>query len=217
MNLTQFLASIGAQAAQGFHTDNPQADRYVNVAGRLMAHASKWSAVSAAGIKCTSNFRSPTGEALRCSEGAIASCVVCENPTCFNHAMVSPVDGNVICFGCVGSAQAHVREHGAAPSSPGYTNPSSGAQCVCQDAWRCDPRCPVHGGAGGQEVRREHLKTLGLDIGANVGEIKTAYKDLARKHHPDRVSDARKGRAQKRMAAINVAYEWLMENQKEAA
>lgn len=213
MNLTQLFTSIGAQVAKDIHTENPHADRYVNVVGRLMAHASKWSAVSGAGIKCTTRYRNPINENVTCREGAIASCVVCEKPTCFNHAMVSPRDGNVICFGCVGSAQQHVRDNGAPSNSGSY-----GAQCLCADPWRCDPRCPVHGNEAenGVSQRRDHLGTLGLDDSASFDEIKTAYKELARKHHPDRAKGVRKGRAQKRMAEINAAYEWLTNN-KEAA
>jgi hypothetical protein len=211
MDLTQFLTALGAETVRGLNIENPRADRYVSVVGRLMAHASKWSAVSAAGIKCVLSTSNPIGERIRCREGAIASCVVCEKPACFNHSMVSPRDGTVICFACVGSAQAHVKEHGA-PSSPGY-----GAQCLCQDAWRCDPRCPVHGEAGGQQARREHLQTLGLEDDADLEDIRSAYKDLARKNHPDKVKGPRKARAQKRMAEINAAYEWLTKNAKEAA
>ncbi len=53
---------------------------------------------------------------------------------------------------------------------------------------------------------RKALETLGLPPLVTRGEIKKRYRQLARRHHPDRnAGDARK------MEEINRAYETLME------
>ena len=53
---------------------------------------------------------------------------------------------------------------------------------------------------------RKALETLGLPSLVTRGEIKKRYRQLARRHHPDRnAGDARK------MEEINRAYETLME------
>jgi curved DNA-binding protein CbpA len=40
-------------------------------------------------------------------------------------------------------------------------------------------------------------------------EIRTAYRKLSLKHHPDRVGEAEKGKATVKMAEINQAYDVL--------
>jgi hypothetical protein len=51
--------------------------------------------------------------------------------------------------------------------------------------------------------------TLGLKKGASMGEISTAYKDLARVHHPDKVAKLKpeeSENSEQRMKEINAAY-----------
>ncbi len=61
-----------------------------------------------------------------------------------------------------------------------------------------------------EDVRR-HLKTLGLEPGASVAEIKQAYRELAHIWHPDCFANAPQLRdmAQAKMAEINTAYQFL--------
>lgn len=65
-----------------------------------------------------------------------------------------------------------------------------------------------------QKRYRQSLSALGLNEGVTFDEVKTAYRNLAKKWHPDRY--ARKPRelakAEARMRRINAAYEWLEEN-----
>lgn len=49
------------------------------------------------------------------------------------------------------------------------------------------------------------LHTLGLTVGASPEEVKKAYRELAKIHHPDRGGDA------SRMSSINAAYDELKE------
>ena len=63
-------------------------------------------------------------------------------------------------------------------------------------------------------LRSRHLEILGLDDNAVFDEIKVAYRDLARKHHPDLlraqgvpIDDIKN--AEEILKVINSAYEWL--------
>jgi DnaJ like chaperone protein len=63
-------------------------------------------------------------------------------------------------------------------------------------------------------LRFQYLEVLGLDENAALGEIKAAYRDLARKHHPDLlraqgvpIDDIKN--AEEVLKVINSAYEWL--------
>lgn len=65
-----------------------------------------------------------------------------------------------------------------------------------------------HDDYGGAPPRREagadHYATLGLERGASAAEIKERYRELAKRHHPDRA-----GGGGGELARINAAYEVL--------
>ncbi|BGP55969.1 Type I HSP40 co-chaperone [Rhodotorula sphaerocarpa] len=50
----------------------------------------------------------------------------------------------------------------------------------------------LHGFGGGGRMQDQHFHTLGLEPGATEVEIKTAFKSLARQHHPDKGGDEEK-------------------------
>ena len=62
----------------------------------------------------------------------------------------------------------------------------------------------------------DFYKTLGVSKTSTPEEIKSAYKKMAIKHHPDRNQDS-KAAAEKKMKEINEAYETLRDEQKRAA
>lgn len=217
MNPAQIIAALAAQAVQGVHTNTP-ADQYVAVAGRLLEHASRWSAVSASGLKCTIHMVVQGGQHARCVAGAIGTCVACNSPVCFNHAMISPGNGDMVCYGCVAKLT------GASPHPPRQEQPrpppADGPQCTCQHFWQVDPGCPVHGRASNDEVgrkRRRYLGTLDLDEDADWEDVQYAYKQLVKKHHPDRHPPSRRKRQEQRVKKINAAYAWLKKHYEEAA
>lgn len=54
-----------------------------------------------------------------------------------------------------------------------------------------------------------YYEILGLNSTATAEEIKTAYRKLAMKYHPDRVSDINKNQVEKKFKEINLAYSVL--------
>lgn len=63
-------------------------------------------------------------------------------------------------------------------------------------------------------MKKDYYETLGVNKSANEAELKKAYRNLARKHHPD--VDKSEG-AEKKFKEINEAYQVLSDPQKKAA
>jgi molecular chaperone DnaJ len=66
-------------------------------------------------------------------------------------------------------------------------------------------------------TKRDYYEILGVGKSASVEEIKRAYRQLALKHHPDRVEAAHKKEAEERFKEISEAYAVLTDPQKRAA
>lgn len=61
-------------------------------------------------------------------------------------------------------------------------------------------------------------KTLGVNEGASEEEIKKAYRNLAKKYHPDRYANSpMKDEAERKMQEINEAYDFLMKQGADAS
>jgi len=64
-------------------------------------------------------------------------------------------------------------------------------------------------------AKRDFYETLGVDRGADEGALKSAYRKLAMKYHPDRNPDDPSAEAQ--FKELNEAYDVLKDPQKRAA
>ena len=65
-----------------------------------------------------------------------------------------------------------------------------------------------------------YYETLGVDKSATKDQLKTAYRNLAKKYHPDMYSTAseeEKKKAEEKFKEINHAYEVLSDDDKRAA
>ena len=65
-----------------------------------------------------------------------------------------------------------------------------------------------------------YYETLGVDKSATKDQLKTAYRNLAKKYHPDMYSTAseeEKKKAEEKFKDINHAYEVLSDDDKRAA
>ncbi|RYD03168.1 hypothetical protein N752_20235 [Desulforamulus aquiferis] len=63
---------------------------------------------------------------------------------------------------------------------------------------------------------RDYYRVLGLERTAGEGEIKAAYRRLARKHHPDLHTGSQKEAEEEKFKEINEAYEVLSDPEKRA-
>jgi len=61
---------------------------------------------------------------------------------------------------------------------------------------------------------RDYYDILGVAKNASDAEIKKAYRNLAREHHPDMVKDSDKAGAEKKFKEINEAYQVLSDSEK---
>jgi len=63
-------------------------------------------------------------------------------------------------------------------------------------------------------TKRDYYEALGIAKGASADEIKKAYRNMALKFHPDRVTPDKKKDAEERFKEVSEAYEVLMDPKK---
>ncbi len=63
-------------------------------------------------------------------------------------------------------------------------------------------------------TKKDYYETLGISKSASLDEIKRAYRELALKHHPDRVPQEKKKEAEERFKDISEAYAVLSDDNK---
>jgi DnaJ-domain-containing protein 1 len=184
MNYEEIIGHVAGRVAQGLRHNDPIVSRYAAALRKLAEHAlTKWAAASAAGLRCGVVLRKKlTGVRECCGELAAGSCVVCSKATCIDHSLVSVRDGRIICDGCVMAvASSYVKQP---PPNPGFVDTEA--------------------------LLERHLRTLGLQPGASRENVKARFKELGKKHHPDRKTGVNKERAERLMKEFTEAYSWLM-------
>jgi DnaJ like chaperone protein len=68
------------------------------------------------------------------------------------------------------------------------------------------------GAASSRDTAEQHYATLGLEKGADMEEIKKAYRKLSMQYHPDKVrhlGDEFRAVAEEKMKEINQAYDYF--------
>ncbi|OGW85340.1 MAG: molecular chaperone DnaJ [Omnitrophica bacterium RIFCSPLOWO2_01_FULL_45_10] len=65
-------------------------------------------------------------------------------------------------------------------------------------------------------TKRDYYEVLGLGRNATTDDVKKAYRNLALKYHPDRVSTDKKKEAEERFKEVSEAYEVLIDANKRA-
>ncbi|MDP3804125.1 MAG: molecular chaperone DnaJ [Candidatus Omnitrophota bacterium] len=65
-------------------------------------------------------------------------------------------------------------------------------------------------------AKRDYYEVLGISKGASADEVKKAYRNLALKYHPDRVTVDKKKEAEEKFKEVSEAYEVLIDPQKKA-
>lgn len=136
----------------------------------------------------------------QCPRSAIAACDVCQKPCCLEHSRIDK-HGDAICYACIAtSIQRAKAEHMVNGTQPRQHQwwPPPGAQ----------PPSPPPGPT--KEELAAAWKTLKLKQGSKWEEVEASYKDLLRKHHPDRqrTPDA-KAKAEAKFKAVRAAYDLL--------
>lgn len=148
-------------------------------------------------------------EGVRCEKASSCECAICHAPFCIEHAMHAFQTADAVCLHCVNEYAAFVEARGVLPgrAARAPVNPFA-ADGVGRK--RAEPPSAEDGIAA---RRRACLKVLGLDDDATEDEIKAAFKNLAKKYHPDRASgEAAKKKAHSKFVQVSAAYEWLIKN-----
>lgn len=170
---------------QGQQAATKAAHEYFDYLRLLAADVGRWVGYGLSGHRC----RVVGEEQVLCNMAAIGPCVICTAAVCLEHAFVQP--GRIVCIACV-SAAARKRQsaHEDRGRDFGFVEPDDDEQV--------------------SRARKRALKQLGLSEGASMAEIHEAYREMARKHHPDVQPPSKRQAAHRKMCAINDAYQFLV-------
>lgn len=190
-----FIAPLLGRIIHGLRPDDAVTKHYTRLIGQFGQQAlTRWVAVSQTGLKCQLLTVDPHGVRHGCPRPAAGPCVVCGHTVCLEHAHASPIDGNLICRGCVVSAARATR---GGSHAPGQRPPPPASGDFTTDV----------------EERRQRLDVLNLPLEATEAEIKQRFKELSRSYHPDTLrgmSKEERDMRSERYKKITEAYHWLL-------
>lgn len=178
------------QLTRIWQTVNPWVTRF------LASAASKWLPILANEAPCQIATPDGKGGWKPCPHPAVSFCDCCGKPTCLHHGRVD-ANAGVICFPCVATACAMGRANRAANGTYAPPNPAP------------NPKKEAKPPPEQKMPRSVALRTLGLADGATALEIKSAYKEMAKKWHPDKHTEADKPTAGARFREIQAAWNAL--------
>lgn len=136
-----------------------------------------------------------------CSRHAVSTCDVCGRQVCLEHARVDH-RAEAICFPCVAAAMKAARAQGTGfygenqPADKGYEGEAG-------------PKAPPRPQQDKKAILREAYKIIGIKQSCSDAELKSAYKKLVAKWHPDRHPEDKKAAAEERFKRIQKAYEFI--------
>lgn len=196
------LSQLFARVAPGIRTDDPTTTSFLQWAAAVQESAvGRWRVVASSGVRCS--MRKGNGALpIACDHPAVGACGFCRKPVCLPHAVVA-MNGDVGCPACMTEFAAILRARGGHPGAPHEAPPR--------------PRAEAAAPPSDEAERKKHLKTLGLKDPASWDEIKTQFRDLARKHHPDRAPANKRVQAERKLKELSVAYHWLDAHRKAEA
>lgn len=195
MNLDEMFQHVVGRVAQGIRPNDPVTVHYARLMRAFGEHVlGKWSAVSASGLRCALAHVSPQGVRTPCQGPAAGPCVACGTMVCVHHAFTNPTDGSLLCYGCVGKVAPRRTNPEPPPPPPG---PDPAASSAAQ--------------------RIAYLEVLGLPADAQMRQIKARFRQLSKTHHPDLFEPAKRQEAAVVYKRMTEAFNWLMQQEREAA
>lgn len=159
----------------------------------------KWSATLLSGLTCYVRHHGQ-----QCQTKAVQSCIACAKPVCLGHSAVL-ADASCLCHICVAKCIKAVRKEMGLPDN-GAPEPPAPKQRQKQHK---DPEA---------EKRKRYLDVLGLEDPADAAEIKSQFRELSKKWHPDKAkTEESRIKREAKMKKISEAYHWLINDEERKA
>ena len=215
MNFSSLFSQLFGQAAEHLPIDDPEMAQAVRILSKVQMHLqTNWRHAQRMGVHCEQQVRGPHGDMLRCVEPMANTCVACRKPVCLYHSALIPETGDLICFGCVGTAQRASAGYRTGRAPNDYGKPGDAPRSNSESA---SNNARASAQEDEEKLRRRYMKRLKLTGEPTETEIKAAFKREAAKAHPDRVPPERRQKAHEKFVGLGEARDWLLANMKRKA